>query len=297
MMKFSKNIIAALLALNTLTAFATDVAKEQEHPIAAVSKPSFPKEIFNGEEGTQSLINQLEEAKALDTIPASNIYEIWKNKDVNPYNIAIKQLPDSTLIDCSGYVHPLEVTGAVTSNYGPRGGRFHYGIDLRVNVGDNIYAAFDGKVRVTGFDKYGYGYYVIVRHNNGLETLYGHLSKIKIGINQDVKAGDLIALAGNTGRSTGPHLHFEFRYLGNAINPIRLVDFESQCMLEGNFTICKNTTFKEILAYKQPKYYVVKSGETLSSIARKHRTTVTALKRLNGLKSDVIRIKQRLRVS
>ncbi len=299
-MKFKKYIlIIAILCFNVVAGFATEsVQSQQPSKIASVSTPSFPKEIFKVEEGVPFIIDEENETEEEELMPSSDIYEIWKNKDVNPYKVAIKDLADSISINCTGYVHPLETAGAVTSNYGPRGGRFHYGIDLRVAIGEDVYAAFDGKIRVTGFDKYGYGYYVIIRHSNGLETLYGHLSKIKVEINQDVSAGDLIGLGGNTGRSTGPHLHFEFRYLGNAINPVKLVNFESQKMLEANYTICKNTTFSEILSYQIPKYHVVRSGETLSSIARQHKTTVAKLCKLNNLKTtSILRVKQRLRYS
>ncbi len=231
--------------------------------------------------------------------PADNIYSKfaeWQNKWVNPYKIAIKDLPDSLVVDCSDYYHPVD--GDVTSQYGPRWGRFHHGIDLRLNIGDPVHAAFGGKVRVIDYDRYGYGYFIVIRHDNGLETLYGHLSKIQVVPNQTVLAGDVIGLGGNTGRSTGPHLHFEFRYLGNSINPTNIVDFNCHVPYNDTYLVCKAKSFNELKNYTAPKYHIVRSGETLSSIARKYHTTVDKLCRLNNLKKNsVLRVKQKLRYS
>lgn len=129
-------------------------------------------------------------------------------------------------IDVSRYSMPIKHR-VVNSHYGYRKqfGRNHRGVDLKANIGDTVYAAFTGKVRLTKFERNGYGFYIIVRHDNGLETYYAHLSKFLVKENQYVKAGTPIALSGNTGRSTGPHLHFETRYNGNDINPEKIFDF------------------------------------------------------------------------
>ena len=134
----------------------------------------------------------------------------WNSDHVNPYGHDI-EIPEIKNIDVSGYVAPVK--NAVTSPYGYRArfGRMHRGIDLQLSVGDTVRAAFDGKIRLTKYEGKGYGYYVVARHDNGLETVYGHLSKFLVKPDQYVKAGDPIALGGNTGRSTGPHLHFETR--------------------------------------------------------------------------------------
>lgn len=89
----------------------------------------------------------------------------------------------------------------------------HNGLDIKVYIGDTIRAAFSGKVRMVKYERRGYGKYVVIRHENGLETVYGHLSKQIVDENQYVEAGEPIGLGGNTGRSTGSHLHFE-RVLG-----------------------------------------------------------------------------------
>lgn len=114
---------------------------------------------------------------------------------------------------------PLSTALLITSKYGGRKGRKHFGVDLRLSVGDQVHSIFCGKVRVAKFDT-GYGYVVVVRNYNMSESVYAHLSKILVEVGQEVKAGETIALGGNTGRSTGPHLHFELRYKGFPINPI-----------------------------------------------------------------------------
>lgn len=115
----------------------------------------------------------------------------------------------------------------VTSHFGyrPAYKRYHKGVDLKVYIGDTVRSAFDGVVRIVRYEPNGYGKYVVIRHYNGLETVYGHLSKHLVHVNDSVKAGDPIGLGGNTGRSTGSHLHFETRLLGEAINPELLFDF------------------------------------------------------------------------
>ena len=114
---------------------------------------------------------------------------------------------------------PLKRRLEVTSVYGMRNGRKHFGVDFRVNIGDTVCSIFCGKVRVAKYDE-AYGYVVVVRHYNMSETVYAHLDKILVVIDQEVKAGQIVGLGGNTGRSTGPHLHFELRYKGFPINPI-----------------------------------------------------------------------------
>jgi murein DD-endopeptidase MepM/ murein hydrolase activator NlpD len=214
--------------------------------------------------------------------------------------VKIAALPDSFIINCSDFSPPTE--NVVTSEYGPRWGRFHAGVDLRVKVGDSIRSAFDGKIRITkmGKGKKGYGYFVVIRHDNGLETLYGHLSRILVKPDQKVKAGEIIALGGNTGRSTGPHLHFEMRFLGNAFNPKKIIDFDRFVIYNDTYTINKKETFKELTAYvnNPARYYKVKSGDTLSKIAKNNRTTVSRLQKLNKLgRSTLIRPGQKIRVS
>lgn len=157
------------------------------------------------------------------SMPGSDLYDDWDNT----YAHRQTELPDSFLINLRGFCMPTP-SRVVTSNFGARWGRQHKGIDVKVYIGDTIRAAFSGKVRVVKYDRGGYGNYIVIRHNNGLETIYGHLSKHLCQENDIVKAGDVIGLGGNTGRSTGSHLHFETRICGVALNPALLFDFRNQ---------------------------------------------------------------------
>ncbi len=220
--------------------------------------------------------------------------------------------------------------GYVTSPYGYRRRfrRQHKGVDLKVHIGDTIRAAFDGKVRLTNFERRGYGYYVIVRHTNDLETVYGHLSKFLVEPDQYVKAGDPIALGGNTGRSTGPHLHFETRYMGYPINPSAIFDFANQTVHTDTYTFTKKT-YQQARNYdpaanseyakayqaeylknhpqperatavrsaKQHNTYTVRKGDSLSRIASRNGVSVKQICRLNGLKTtSTLRPGQRLKL-
>lgn len=220
--------------------------------------------------------------------PASYLYPEWSNEYVHRFENVL--LPDSVVISMKGYVMPTDST-RITDKYGyrPRRGRAHLGIDVKVRIGDTIRAAFDGKVRIARYERRGYGHYLVIRHPNGLETVYGHLSKKLVGENDIVHAGDPIALGGNTGRSTGSHLHFETRILGNAVNPALMFDFPNQRAATDYYVYQKNT--REI-------YYKVRSGDTLSGIAIKNETSVANICKLNGIsRNTVIRVGQTLRVN
>lgn len=235
--------------------------------------------------------------------PEIDIYtESWNSNVVNPY--AGQEVPNNIRIDVSEYAMP--VPGYITSPYGyrPRFRRTHKGIDLKLQTGDTVRAAFSGKVRLTKYERRGYGYYVIVRHPNGLETVYGHLSRFLVKPNQDVKAGEPIALGGNTGRSTGPHLHFETRFMGYAINPSAIFDFENQTTHTDFYTFNKSTytkarNYAPAATYaekaeksdKENPYsssgskttYRVKKGDTLGKIASRHGVSINSICRLNGI--------------
>ena len=241
--------------------------------------------------------------------PEPDIYtEGWNSKSVNAY--AGMEVPDMQTIDVSNFAMPCP--GYVTSPYGyrPRFRREHKGIDLKLQTGDTVYAAFPGRVRLTNFERRGYGYYVILRHPNGLETVYGHLSKILVKPDQDVKVGEPIALGGNTGRSFGSHLHFETRYMGTPINPAAIFDFTNQTVHTDTYTFDKDTykkprnfdpaanteyarqyrathpqkaTASSSSGSKGSKSYTIRRGDTLSRIASRNGVTVRQLCRLNGM--------------
>jgi murein DD-endopeptidase MepM/ murein hydrolase activator NlpD len=221
-----------------------------------------------------------------EMLPADELYDgKWNDAYVNAY--ASVEVPDTYTIDVSEFVMPFE--GRTTSHFGKRRRRFHYGTDIKLQIGDTVRAAFDGKVRIERYEKRGYGNFIVLRHSNGLETVYGHLSEFLVEPNETVKAGQAIALGGSTGRSSGPHLHFEFRFLGRAINPEEIIDFEQFCTKDESYVYEKGKSEKAYSKYtkgnKKIKYYRVKKGDTLSSIAKKTGLSVDQLCKLNKLKS------------
>ena len=250
-------------------------------------------------------MNELEELEAMEDLefPADELYGEWSNDWVDPFRGKKIDMPDSCRIDCSTFVLPLDTMTYVTSKYGPRRRRMHRGIDLKVQKGDTIRAAFSGKIRIRNFERRGYGYYLVVRHPNGLETVYGHLSKFLVERDEIVKAGQPIGLGGNTGLSTGSHLHFETRFLGQAINPAEIIDFENSVPRQDIF-VFRNVKINGrksniyTSSNNQMVYHRVKSGDTLGKIARMYGMTVNELCRLNGLKStSTLRIGQSIRCS
>lgn len=239
--------------------------------------------------------------------PAADLYEEWENK----YAHRATELPDSFRIDLREFCMPT-TNRVLTSNFGARWGRQHKGLDVKVYIGDTIRAAFSGKVRIVRYEARGYGKYVVIRHYNGLETIYGHMSKQLVTEDQEVRAGEPIGLGGNTGRSTGSHLHFETRLCGVALNPALMFDFRNQDVVDDYYMFRRDSYEHEgalatrlrgvgagssangddiELATAAPaasyatnvRFHKVKSGETLSSIARKRGTTIDALCKLNHI--------------
>jgi len=231
-------------------------------------------------------------------IPSDDMYPTWTNAVVH-YNSA---LPDSFMIDLRNFVMPTPST-KVTDIFGyrPRRRRMHNGLDIKVQTGDTIYAAFDGKVRITNYQRRGYGHYVVVRHNNGIETLYAHLSKKLVDLNQNVKAGEPIGLGGNTGRSSGSHLHFETILMGKSIDPAAMFDFKNQTTT-GEYYMYRKPGSKYVengkvkIAGPEPKFHKVKSGDTIERIARKYGVSQRRIFELNGLNAkSIIRPGQSIR--
>ncbi|MDF2157929.1 M23 family metallopeptidase [Algoriphagus sp. CAU 1675] len=234
-------------------------------------------------------------------ITAYEHYSSWDSKKIDIYNFDVKNFQDSVNIrlydPIFGYdwKMPLESTPK-TSEFGFRWGRMHYGTDLDLNTGNPVYSGFDGIVRVRSYDRYGYGYFLVIRHKNGLETLYGHLSKFLVDVGQEVKAGDLIAKGGNTGRSTGSHLHYELRYRGLAFDPEKVYDFNDSKILTQDYLITPET-FSHVAKARSRAYHRVKSGDTLGGIARRYGVSVNTIARLNGISTrSILRIGQNLRV-
>lgn len=247
-----------------------------------------------------ALIRQIH--KEMAAYPAYSLYPDWNNSRVHAFgNIAI---PDSFRIDMTGFCMPTSNT-KITSKFGPRRRRMHNGLDVKVYIGDTIRAAFSGKVRMVKYERRGYGQYIVIRHENGLETVYGHLSKQLVKEDQYVEAGEVIGLGGNTGRSTGSHLHFETRFLGQAINPALLFDFEKQDIVADSYLFQKGKNRYRNSNSKVPastggdiQYYKVKKGDSLARISKKTGTSVDALCKLNRItRRTTLRIGQVLRCS
>jgi LysM repeat protein len=242
----------------------------------------------------------------------STVYSrFWDNDNISAYrSVKYDSLPSSVAINLvdslKSYRYPY--VGRITSRYGMRHRRAHNGIDMAVKVGDTICSAFDGRVRFSKATETGYGTLIIIRHDNGLETYHGHLSKRLVEENDRVVAGQPIGLGGNSGRSTGPHLHFETRYYGQSFDPERLINFRTG-ELRRDFFLLKKAYFSIFSKYEQDfnaeieregaekkenalsaekRYYKVRPGDNLGLIAKRNGTTVATLCRLNGIKSTTI---------
>lgn len=263
--KLKKTMVGSLLMLVSTAASAQDLLANNapvDRKMKNVDSLLIHKFIYNTDVNTLNF--------------AEELYDEWSNDLTHYRNSTL--LPDEFKIDLRNFTMPTD-SKQVTSVYGQRWGRLHAGLDIKVYIGDTIRAAFDGKVRIVKYDARGYGKFVVIRHPNGLETYYGHLSKQLVKENQDVKSGEPIGLGGNTGRSTGSHLHFETRLCGISINPAELFDFKNQDVTDDYYVFTKKThpqkTTTGMYVHK------VRKGESLSSIARKHGTTVAALCQLN----------------
>lgn len=303
--------ITAFLAMTAATASAQDLLARQ----APIDKKMKAVDTL----ALRNLINKEQMGS-----PSAQLYKEWNNK----YAHRATELPDSFLVNLKHFCMPT-TSKVITSNFGRRWGRMHKGIDVKVYIGDTIRSAFSGKVRIVKYEANGYGNYVVIRHYNGLETIYGHMSKHLVKENQIVKAGEPIGLGGNTGRSTGSHLHFETRLCGVALNPALMFDFRNQDVTGDTYMFHRDTYENEsVLANKARgksagddeavaeetsssksrkqssasssdiRYHKVKRGETLSSIAKKRGTTIDKLCKLNHISKRMrIRPGQILRYS
>jgi murein DD-endopeptidase MepM/ murein hydrolase activator NlpD len=303
-----RKFIASLLAfmLCTVFVYATHTsgnsvkknAKTTNKYIITLSKikveiKNFPMEISELPDIGERYLDLDEDSGEDGAIPADDLYAIWDNLKVNPYKIPSDSIlvNDSVYLNLTGFRYPLAQHYRVTSEFGPRRLRFHHGIDLKVYKGDSILNVMDGMVRIA--KRVGsYGNLVVVRHNNGLESFYGHLSKILVKQDEVVKAGALLGLGGSTGRSTGTHLHFELRYLGQCLNPRDLVDFDSLCIKSDTVLLTqKNFDYRKsshASALSSGRIWTVRKGDSLSLIAKRTGTSVSRLRYLNGITTRTI---------
>lgn len=289
--------ISMLLAVTSTTANAQDLLARQapvDRKMAAVDT---------------IMLRNITMREELES-PSADLYANWDNK----YAHRATELPETYKIDLRHFTMPT-TSRVITSNFGSRWGRQHKGLDIKVYIGDTIRAAFSGKVRIVRYEAGGYGKYIVIRHNNGLETIYGHLSKQLVEENQEVRSGEVIGLGGNTGRSTGSHLHFETRLCGVALNPALMFDFRAQDVTGDYYAFNKQTYDSEStnatrLRGKQDSstyastnssddyatnkrttsgltdqvsYHKVKKGETLDRIAKKRGVTVEKICKLNHI--------------
>ena len=236
-----------------------------------------------------ALIRQIDAEKS--EYPAYSLYPTWNNTRVHAYGNTVV-IPDSFRISLKDFCMPTTST-KITSKFGPRRRRMHNGLDIKVYVGDTIRAAFSGKVRMVKFERRGYGRYVVIRHENGLETIYGHLSKQLVKEEEYVEAGDVIGLGGNTGRSTGSHLHFETRFLGQAINPALLFDFPNQDIVTESYVYRKpgsryRSRTSAVASSGNIQLHKVRPGDSLSRIAKRTGTSVAQLCRLNHITTSTV---------
>ena len=238
------------------------------------------------------------------------IWEAFDTMAIHLPKLNPASITEPITLDLPKFSWPTPTTSRVSSHFGRRRRRFHYGLDLAQPTGEPIYAAFDGVVRISKRNK-SYGNLVIIHHANGLETYYAHMSKREVSVGDHVKSGDLIGLCGNTGRSFGSHLHFEIRYMGNAMNPEDVMDCITHDLKSHTLTLTSDS-FRKVGnsrvggkgsgggsgAASSSGWYRVRSGDTLEKIARRNGTTVKRLCQLNGIKANsTLRVGQKLKVS
>ncbi len=256
--------------------------------------------------------------------PSNDLYATWDTEVIHPYSFAECFKSDSVTINLvsegdGGFSMPKPGTN-ISSVFGWRRRRPHYGTDVKLDIGDTVVSAFDGMVRIAKTHQGGYGSVVIVRHNNGLETVYAHLSKILVEPGQQLKSGELLGYGGNTGRSTGPHLHFEIRFLGQALDAEDFIDFATGTLKKDEFVLHKTDVENKydlralhnrhrhdvgirhyepnsVTYYKGTKVYKVRNGDNLGKIAQRNHTTVNAICKKNGFKpTKVLQVGQRIKI-
>ncbi|MFT5822142.1 MAG: hypothetical protein ACI8ZM_003398 [Crocinitomix sp.] len=314
-----KNFVFISLLFTTI--FDASAQETFFDPIDTVETPTGTMLIYGdrtwsylGEEDFEGIMNaRIHEMVCDDT--TYSYKSKWSHEDVITCTTNDVSLMKDTLWMCvldtlhDNYAIPFD--GTMTSKYGYRRGRRHNGVDIDLETGDTICAAFDGKIRYAKYHENGFGNLIVIRHYNGLETYYAHCSKLMVAPNQDVKAGDPIGLGGNTGHSTGSHLHFEVRFYDNPINPELIFDFKQKAVKDnllvhsGVFSPSGGSTKRSSSSSSSSsapvntnaKTHRVRSGESLWIISRKYGTSVAALCKLNGLsETSVLNIGQVIRL-
>lgn len=265
------------LTFNTFLARGQDTTKISSSQQDSLSPAEMQEESF------QSFLDTLYNTE-IDTTG-------WDNRMINNGSFDPSKMVDTisfVLMDSLKRLHfspPFK--NYVTCGFGPRRRIFHFGTDIKLQKGDSVLAAFDGIIRVTKYDKRGYGNAIVVRHTHGIETIYGHLSKVLVATNQKVKAGELIGFGGNTGHSTGSHLHFEVRYHGEPFDPSCFYDFGNYKLKSDSVTITR-ANFEYLIELRRAKYCTVRKGDTLNRIALRYHTSVLHICKLNGISTRTL---------
>ncbi len=224
--------------------------------------------------------------------PAHNLYKSWNTLLPHPYkNDICTSDTQSTFcltdnyMEC-GYGHPFE--GVITSRFGWRDGRHHNGIDIDLIRGDTVVSAFRGVVRLAKWTG-GYGRTIVVRHHNGLETIYAHLYKFLVKAGDVVDPGQPIARGGNSGASRGSHLHFETRFKGKALNPESLIDFK-KFQLHSDSLVIRKTRAGYVAFQPGTLFHKIKGGDYLYKIASQYGISVNQICKWNGIKRNALLI-------
>ena len=230
---------------------------------------------------SQQVKNQF--ADGFDFYPGDRYYGVWDTRHIFPYSDSLYKSDTITHLDlseatCGKFFFPI--IGPITSPYGWRDTAFHRGVDIDLNYRDTVRCAFGGMVRFAGNDG-GFGNVIIVRHYNGLETVYGHLSKIKVHAGDLVTAGQLIGLGGSTGHSTGTHLHFETRFRGVAIDPAFFIDLKKHQLVSEHVTLVRTREGYGV-RYDGEEFHTVVKGDNYSKIAQHYGITIKQLKEYNS---------------
>lgn len=255
---------------------------------------------------------------SIDSLKAIAMSDHWTNRSFNPYKDVQIEYPFKITFEDSTFASPVRRKKVVTSRYGWRWGRPHRGIDIDLITGEKVMAMFDGKVRYVRYVR-GHGQTVVIRHDNGLETIYSHLSRQLVKPNQMVKKGDVIGKGGTTGNTSGSHLHLVISYKGVFINPEYFFQFDETNKVRGKelwvtrkwttpylhnarrqakIELC--TTYDEAIESEkyQKKIYVVKRGDTLSKISHKYNISISSLCRTNSIRrNSVLKVGQKLIVT